>query len=404
MHKYPLFYFSIRKDSIMPDQIERLLLFEKAVGDVKQETGVAGLKFDFNAGARVEVPAGNWHIKVSDFDTGMVGFDGEISEQVLISLEKYYVHWYIEAWLDGEKVFEHLQDLNNQKLYIFMVNGVLGDTVSVLPYVKMLQDKYHADITLFPPDSFRDLCGEYLPGVTVQTEIPDDCYASYCLAVFDYPPYLIPDDSRQWPPFRSAQVILGLHEKAEDIHYYPTAPREIQEKYVCIAVQASGIMKRWLYPEGWDIVVEYLKSLGYRVLCIDAYVAEIERGYEVRKPDGAEDFTGRKPLMERINLLAYADFFIGLGSGLSWLAHACGIPVVLISGFSLPIAEFDTPYRIYNQYVCHGCYNDLKVRWKDGCPYHLGTDREFECSKAITPLQVVQAIERLMDDNGLEAN
>ncbi len=108
--------------------------------------------------------------------------------------------------------------------------------------------------------------------------------------------------------------------------------------------------------------------------------------------------------MERINLLAYADFFIGLGSGLSWLAHACGIPVVLISGFSLPIAEFDTPYRIYNQYVCHGCYNDLKVRWKDGCPYHLGTDREFECSKAITPLQVVQAIERLRADNGLEAD
>ena len=401
MHKYPIFYFSIRKDEIDPEQVNRLLNFEKAVGDVKLKTGIEGLYIDFNGGARVEVPAGNWHIKISDFDTGMVGFDMDISEQVIVSLEKYYIHWYIEAWLDGEKVFEHLMDLHNKDIYIFMVDGVLGDTVSVLPYVNALKAEYNANITLYPPNSFKDLCKEYMPGITIQEEIPNGCYASFCLAVFDLPPYLIPDDSRHWPPYKSAQVILGLHEKAPEIHYYPTAPREIQEKYVCIAVQASGIMKRWLYPEGWDIVVEYLKSLGYRVLCIDGANTVIENGCEITMPAGAEDFTGMKPLMERINLLAYADFFIGLGSGLSWLADACGIPVVLISGFSLPMGEFETPYRVTNQLVCHGCYNDIRVNWKDICPYHRGTEREFECSKSITPLQVVQTIERLREDKGL---
>ena len=331
----------------------------------------------------------------------MVGFDGDISEHILVSLEKYYIHWYVEAWLDGEKVFEHLMDLHNQDIYIFMVDGVLGDTVSVLPYVNALKAEYNANITLYPPNSFKDLCKEYMSGITIQEEIPAGCYASFCLAVFDLPPYLIPDDSRHWPPFKSAQVILGLHEKAPEIHYYPTAPREIKEKYVCIGVQASGIMKRWLYPEGWDIVVEYLKSLGYRVLCIDGGYKVIENGHEITMPPGAEDFTGMKPLMERINLLSYADFFIGLGSGLSWLADACGIPVVLISGFSLPMGEFETPYRVTNQLVCHGCYNDIRVNWKDICPYHKGTDREFECSKSITPLQVVQAIDRLIEDKGL---
>lgn len=401
MHKYPIFYFSIRKDEIEPEQINRLLYFEKAVGDVKCETGVEGLKIDFNAGARVEVPAGNWHIRISDFDTGMVGFDGDISEQILVSLEKYYVHWYVEAWLNGKKVVEHLQDLSNQRIYIFMVNGVMGDTISVLPYVKALKEEHNAEIFLYPPKSFVELCKEYLPDITLVEKIPDDCYAAYCLAVFDLPPYLIPDDSRHWPPYRSAQVILGLHEKASDIRYYPTAPREVQEKYVCIGVQASGIMKRWLYPDGWNIVVEYLKSLGYRVLCIDGSDKVAENGYEIKKPTGAEDYTGMRPLMERVNLLAYADFFIGLGSGLSWLADACGIPVVLISGFSLPMGEFETPYRVTNQLVCHGCYNDIRVNWKDICPYHKGTDREFECSKSITPLQVVQAIDRLIEDKGL---
>ncbi|MBE6105131.1 autotransporter strand-loop-strand O-heptosyltransferase [Anaerovibrio lipolyticus] len=401
MHKYPIFYYSIRKDEIDPGQINRLLNFEQAVGDVKLESGVPGLKFDFNAGARVEVPAGNWHIKISDFDTGMVGFDMDISEQVLVALEKYYIHWYIEAWLDGEKVFEHLMELQNKDIYIFMVNGVVGDTISVLPYINELKRAYNASVYLYPPKSFVPLCQEYLPAINLTEKIPDGCYASFCLAVFDLPPYLIPDDSRQWPPYMSAMAILGLHHKAAPVHYYPTTPRQIAEKYVCIGVQASGIMKRWLYPEGWDIVVEYLKSLGYRVLCIDGGHTVIEYGHEISMPAGAEDFTGMRPLMERVNLLAYADFFIGLGSGLSWLADACGIPVVLISGFSLPIGEFDTPYRVTNQLVCHGCYSDTKVNWKDICPYHKGTDREFECSKSITPLQVVQAIERVRADKEL---
>ena len=105
--------------------------------------------------------------------------------------------------------------------------------------------------------------------------------------------------------------------------------------------------------------------------------------------------------MERINLLAYADFFIGLGSGLSWLAYACDVPVVLISGFSLPLGEFDTPYRVTNQMVCHGCYNDIRVDWKDGCPYHAGTEREFECSRAISFRMVQSAIDRLLAQEGL---
>lgn len=402
MHKYPIFYYSILEDEIQPEQISRLLYFEKSSGDVKLETGVHGLKFDFNAGARVEVPEGNWHIKISDFDTGLVGFDGDISQQVLVSLEKYYVHWYIEAWLDDEKVFEHLMDLHGKAIYIFMVNGVLGDTISVLPYINELKHIYDANVYLYPPKGFVPLCKEYMPDILLIEEIPAECYAGFCLAVFDLPPYLIPDDSRRWPPYMSAKAILGLHHTAKPIHYYPTASRQVHERYVCIAVQASGIMKRWLYPDGWDIVVEYLKSLGYRVLCIDGANKVEENGYVITMPAGAEDFTGMHPLMERINLLAYADFFVGLGSGLSWLADACNIPVVLISGFSLPIGEFDTPYRVYNQLVCHGCYNDVKVNWKEICPYHRGTEREFECSKLITPLQVVQAIDRLIDDKGLD--
>ncbi len=82
-----------------------------------------------------------------------------------------------------------------------------------------------------------------------------------------------------------------------------------------------------------------------------------------RIPQGAEDETGDKPLAERIRYLRHAAFFVGLSSGLSWLAWATGIPVVMISGFTHPINEFHTPYRVINYSACNSCWNDPRIRF-----------------------------------------
>lgn len=398
MHRFPIMFFNIGAEPFAPEQMEYLLAFENSAEDVKGETGVPGLRIDFNSGVRVQVDKGRWHVRISDFDTGMVGFEGDISEKTLVSAEKYYIHWVVEAWKDGEKVFGHVMDLGGQKITIFMPNCMLGDTVGMLPYIRLLKDYYRAEVSLSPPKQFFQVCREYLPDIPIIDEIPEDSYAAFFLAIFDKPPYLTPSDYRCWTPDLTARAILGLHENAPKLKYYPTEDRKIMEPYVCIGVQASGIMKGWHYPNGWNIIVAYLKELGYRVICIDGSNHYEEDGYKIDIPEGAEDFTGMRPLMERINLLAYADFFVGLPSGLSWLADACDIPVVVISGFSLPIAEFDTPYRVTNPFVCHGCYNDIRVNWKGGCPYHKGSDREYECSKKLAPQQVANAINRVIAD------
>ena len=123
-------------------------------------------------------------------------------------------------------------------------------------------------------------------------------------------------------------------------------------------------------------------------------------------PYGAEDFTGKLPLQERIDLLAQADFFVGLSSGLSWLANGVGIPVVLISGFTLPLNEFPTPYRVINYHVCNGCWNDTQIVFDhkdfEWCPRLKGTERQFECSRYITPEAVNKVIDRLMADHKLD--
>ena len=180
-----------------------------------------------------------------------------------------------------------------------------------------------------------------------------------------------------------------------------SAERQIKEKYVVVAAQASSQCKYWNNPFGWREVVEHLKKQGYRVLCIDR-AAEYGVGYTWNRiPFGTENFTGDLPLQERINLIKDADMFIGLSSGLSWLAWCCKVPVVLISGFTDPVNEFYTPYRINNPVVCHGCWHDGKVEFDHfdffWCPRKTNINDKFECTKMISSKQVIRAIDSIIE-------
>jgi autotransporter strand-loop-strand O-heptosyltransferase len=88
-----------------------------------------------------------------------------------------------------------------------------------------------------------------------------------------------------------------------------------------------------------------------------------------------------------------------LSSGLSWLAWATGTPVVMISGFTHPTNEFETPYRVINYHACNSCWNDVRVRFdhKDylWCPRHKDAPRQFECTRLITVEQVKATIKRI---------
>ena len=200
--------------------------------------------------------------------------------------------------------------------------------------------------------------------------------------------------------------LLGLdyRELRPELKHCPERP--IAEPYVCIATKTTAYAKFWNNPTGWAEVIAYLKEKGYRVLCIDKDRNIEVGGLSITMPEGAEDFTGNLPLQERVDLLAHADFFIGLSSGLSWLAWAAGTPVILISGFSLPFTEFYTPYRVINYHTCTGCWNNpeksLDLKNFFSCPEHAGTDRAFECSRLITAGHVCREIDRLMNDFELD--
>jgi autotransporter strand-loop-strand O-heptosyltransferase len=213
-------------------------------------------------------------------------------------------------------------------------------------------------------------------------------------------------DGRQYTPLQqSATDTLGLSfkEKKPNLHF-KNYGRPMKEKYVCIGVHSGGPqLKYWNYPNGWDYVVRYLNHKGYKVLDIDLKEDQSRDGYINKLPKGVIKSQG-KSLDERINELVHCEFFIGLGSGLSWLAWAVNKWVIMIHGMTEPWFEFQHKcVHVHNSEVCNGCWHrdetlNLKGDWSV-CPDHKGTEREFECSKEIDPPMVFSAIDKVISDN-----
>ncbi len=363
------------------------------------QTSHKGFAFDFNCGLRLQIPAGNWHVTILDFDSEDICFDEDVSDVLLISLEKFFVRWRFLLYLDGKLVFAHEFNPTGLKVHFYYPSEVIGigDQIALFPYMEAFRKKWNCRISCTIGENLQELLRVQFPALEYSA-LPGDSYATYLvMPCFDR--MLFPKNPITLPMEKFGRYIFGLN-SAEKIIYRPTKPRQISEPYVCIAVQTSATIKTWLNPNGWSEVVAYLKSLGYRVLCIDKNREQTDHGFTVKIPDGAEDFTGNLPLSERVNLLAYAEFFIGMTSGLSWLAWAANIPVVLISGISACWHEFSTPYRIANQLVCNGCYNDTEIPVGKGldCIKHGGTDRAYECQWKISARQVINAIDQLISD------
>ena len=366
------------------------------------ETGVDGLRLDFNFGLRLDVPAGNFHVTIGD-NNGQIFFDRDISDVRLISVEKYLIRWRVEVYRDGEKIFEHDFNPEGQAvLMVFTINAPLGDTLAMLPAISAFKQKFNCAVSIYLPEYLRELTTNLYPDISQVAEINFDSYATYYCLMYggDFPFCTV--DYRNEPLERMGGAILNLNTLPPKPKFKPTLPPVTRDPYVCISVQASSPRKGWHYTGGWEILVDYLKSLGYRVFCIDKEKLRREENYSIAAPSNAEDFTGDFSIMERANMLYHAEFFIGLSSGLAWVADAVDCPVVLICGFSQDWYEFYTPYRVANRLVCNGCFNDLRVIFTHvTCPYHKGTSRELECQKKIYPRQVINTVERLIVDKNL---
>ena len=367
--------------------------------------GPCGIRYDFNLGCRVLLPEGDWQIRLRDLDTGNILYETELKSANVGSRKRYYLRCSIEVWSAGTLVFRHDYSAAGEDVLIQFPIGTLGDVLAWFPYAARFAEVHGCRLTCAMSPLIIPVLKDAYPHIAFighEDVRPEQFYASYCLGLFfdDADFTWQPVDFRAVGLHRTAAYILGV-DPAEQAPMLalPDETRPIDEPYVCIAAQSSSQAKYWNNPNGWRDVVAFLKQQGYRVICIDQ--KPVHGGGLVWNhiPHGAEDETGDRPLTERARWLRHASAFIGLSSGLSWLAWAAGAPTVLISGFTHPTNEFTTPFRVVNYHACNSCWNDQRVRFdhKDflWCPRHADTPRQFECTRLITVDQVKAAIARI---------
>ena len=379
--------------------------------DRPTQAGPQGIQFDFNLGARVTLPESStpWLGRLRDLDTGNILFQRELHGGGFMSSKRFYVRFGIEVLREGAIVLEHSFDARGRDVLVQFPVGTLGDILAWFPYAARFQSIHGCRLTCALSGFIIPLLREAYPDIRfvtheqlVEQKLADCFYATYSIGLFfdDADCNLQPTDFRHVGLHRTAGYILGVDPEEEAPRLVlADDSRPIEEPYVCIAVQASTQAKKWNNPHGWAEIVGYLKGQGYRVICIDREAIHGAGLIWTQIPHGAEDQTGDKPLAERARWLRHASAFVGLSSGLSWLAWAAGTPTVMISGFTHPTNEFTTPFRIVNWHTCNGCWNDVRFKFDHRdflwCPRHAGTPRQFECTRLITGQHVISELARL---------
>jgi autotransporter strand-loop-strand O-heptosyltransferase len=369
-----------------------------------------GIRYDFNLGCRVVLPPQDedrqWRVRLRDLGSGNTLFETTLKQGFINSSKRWFVRFRIEVWSGEDLVLQHDYDARGRPVLIQFPIGTLGDTMGWFPYAARFASVHGCKLTCAMSALIIPLFKDAYPHITFVTheEVkPEVFYATYCLGLFfdDTDTVWQPTDFRMVGLHRTAGYILGVDpaEEAPTLAL-PDESRPIAEPYVCIGVQSSSGCKYWNNPSGWRAVVLRLKERGYRVICIDQKPVHGTGLFWTHIPNGAEDQTGDHPLAERARWLRHADGFVGLSSGLAWLAWAAGTKVLMISGFTHPTNEFATPWRVHNWHACNSCWNDPKLRFdhKDflWCPRQAGTPRQFECTRLITTEHVLATLDQML--------
>lgn len=298
----------------------------------------------------------------------------------------YYTKWTAKVWQDGKFIYENTLDYTGKRVLISFDSESLGDTIAWMPYVLEFQNKHNCKVIVgtFKNSLFEKMYPELefvKPGTTVQ-----NLYGMYKIGWF-YNPDMEPVIPNTIPLQQTITNILGLdYTEIRPRIDYTSKPRAAKFKYVAIATNSTAGCKFWVKDE-WQKLVNKLISKGYKVINVSKEKNNLEGVTQIKDTS----------LENTMHIINYSEFFIGLSSGLSWLAWAMGKHVVMISNFTEANHEFQGDCtRIIKKDVCHGCWNNPNFKFDKGdynwCPIHKNTPRQFECHKSITADSVLQAI------------
>ena len=286
---------------------------------------------------------------------------------------------------------------------IHLLSNSMGDTIASTPYVSEYQKKHDVNVIFNINDPYIFLLNEcyeniqfvgrndvieYDEKIDIDYVFNKSIQGGYAEQLgFENPPYIRP--------------VVSI----------PKLLRPIKNKYVALGVHSTCQIKYWNHPNGlmsqgdstnWNELSAILRKRGYTPVTVEKDELYGLSPFYNGVPSKSNKQIG-KSLLDAVNIINHSEFYIGLSSGMSWVAHALGKKVVMISNFTEDWNEFDLSLddyiRITNKSVCHGCWNKVNVEhtfnkndwyW---CPLHKDTERQFECHKSITVNDVMEKIE-----------
>jgi autotransporter strand-loop-strand O-heptosyltransferase len=291
----------------------------------------------------------------------------------------YFTNWTTKVWEGNELIYENTLCLKDKRVFIVIESKSLGDTLAWIPYALEFQKKHNCTVIC---STFWNKILDYPelelvePGVVV-----NNIYALYRLGWF-YNSDKEPEVPNTIPLQKAATNILGLEFEEIRPMLKLEKRRKLGNKYVTIATNSTAGCKFWT-REGWQELINYLYNKGYGVI-------------NVSKEDNPFDNCTKiydTSIENTIDVILHSELFIGLSSGLSWLAWALRKKVIMISNFTAADHEFQLDcIRITNTNVCNSCWNEEGIIFDKGdwnwCK-HKGTEKHFECHKSITAEMVI---------------
>lgn len=259
----------------------------------------------------------------------------------------------------------------------------LGDTICFSALLDAFADRYRPRrlrVSTFWPELFQGGRFEFVPATAlVHLEVDKLVNVGFLKEDMDHV-----RNGMIW----GAKDAMGLPQETP-LGRPPVIPLQFERKRkVSMGTESLKKIARWDRPGGWAEVARRIMDMGFEV-----HNVSYEKGEEIPGVvyhDGNDDVSGA------LGHIGESALFVGLSSGLSWLAWAYGVPVVMVSGFTKHYNEFPC-YRVENERACGGCFNVFKGITSQ-CPLFMDTDRQNECHRSITPDMVMAQVGRALDD------
>ena len=289
-----------------------------------------------------------------------------------------------------------------KKILINILSNSLGDTIACTPYVSEYQKLNGVEIIQSVNDPFIFLLENSYPNIKFVGRNESITYDER----FDLE-YVF---NKSIQSGYAEQLGFTNPKYIRPIIIIPEFSRPIKNKYVAIGVHSTCQLKYWNHKDGlktqsesknWNELCTILRKKGYTPVTVekDEFFGSPPHFNGVPSKSNKQL---NKTLLDAINIINHSEFYIGLSSGMSWVAHALGKKVVMISNFTEDWNEFDLSLddyiRITNKSVCHGCWNKINIDFEFNkndwywCPLHKDTERQFECHKSISVNDVVEKI------------